>query len=113
MKKTKLILFLILIIALVMMTFGIHYKTTINGTHTGVITAIETNGIIFKTTTVYVKTNPMSSQEDEYCLIDKSLIPELQKLEESTENVTVIYNNYLYKGFYYCNGEPAIITGTK
>jgi hypothetical protein len=109
--KGILIVIAIIFVGLLVETLGIHYTTTLNGTHTGMISAVETNGIIFKTHTVYVKTDSTSSQEDAYCLIDESLIPQLKKLEQTKTKITVTYHNYLLKGWKYCNGEAAIITG--
>lgn len=108
----KVVIGSLIFIVLLVEVIGIHYVTIQNGSHTGVITAVETTGIIFKTVTVYVKTDPMSSQEDTYCLIDRSLIPKLIEKEEAKEKVTVIYTDYLVKGQLYCNGESGgIITG--
>ena len=93
---------------------GLHIETTRGGTHTGYVTAIEENGIWFRTTSVYFKTDAMSSQEDRYCLIDKSLIPILQQKEDSKEKVTITFNAYLAPGWNYCKFEDnGIITGIK
>jgi len=100
------------LIALAIETFGIPYQTVVNGTHTGTISAVETSGIIFKTVTVYVKTDPQSSQEDAYCLIDKSLIETLKGYEQAKTKVTIRYNSYLIKGYINCDSEPGgIIIG--
>jgi hypothetical protein len=93
---------------------GIHIETTRGGTHTGYVSAIEENGIWFKTTSVYFKTDAQSSQEDRYCLIDKSLIPILQEKEISKEKVTITFNAYLAPGWNNCKMEDGgIITGIK
>jgi len=92
---------------------GIHIKTTENGTHTGYVTAIETNGLIFKTVTVYFKTDVESSQEDAYCLIDKSLIPTLQQKQESQEKVTITFYDYLMTSWTECGTGTGIISGVK
>jgi len=102
------------ILGLVVELQGIHYRTITNGTHTGFVTAVETTGILFKTTRVYVKTDAQSSQEDVYCLIDKSLIPILKELESSKQQITIKYDNYFIQGWRYCDAEPAgIIIGVK
>jgi len=112
MKGGIIIVLLILIIVGTVCTFGISYETTTSGTHTGIVTAIEHTGFFFKTYTVYVKTDAMSSQEDAYCLTDTSLIPILTKLEEGKEKVTITFKDYIIKGWLDCNGEPnGIITG--
>lgn len=114
-RTTTIVIILVIIFAfLYLEVFGIHYTTLKNGTHTGTITAVETSGIIFKTVTVYVKTDPMSSQEDAYCLIDTSLIPMLKEHEFSKDTVTIQYINYLWKGWKYCDAEEGgIITGIR
>ena len=83
------------------------------GEHTGYITAVETNGIFFKTGTAYVKSDTQSSQEDVYCVADKSLLPQLTALSEQKAHVSVSYVDWLVKGFAYCNGEDAVITGVQ
>ena len=124
MKDKKAQLLVIFISATLMLTLiigfialginGWHYQTLYNGEHTGSITAIETTGIFFKTTTVYFKSDVQSSQEDMYCLIDESLIPELKLLSENKSKVTIKYIDYLVKGDKYCNSEPGgIIVGIK
>ena len=110
------ILIIIAIVALLSFVevLGIPYETTVDGSHTGVITAVETTGIIFKTVTVYVKTDEQSSQEDMYCLIDRSLVPTLKEYEQNKQQVTVYFNNFLIKGLKNCNGEQGgIITGVR
>jgi hypothetical protein len=108
-----LIVIAILIIVMVF-AIGIHIETTRGGTHTGYVTAIEENGIWFRTTSVYFKTDAQSSQEDRYCLIDKSLIPMLQEKEASKEKVTITFNAYLAPGWNNCKIEDnGIITGIK
>jgi len=107
-----LIIILIALIVSVVEIFGIPYQTTVNGSHTGLITAVETTGIIFKTTTVYVKTDAQSSQEDKYCLKDKSLIEKLKAYEYSKQSVTVYFNDYLLMGLKNCDNEQGgIIIG--
>ena len=93
---------------------GIHIETTSNGTHTGYVTAIETNGIVFKTTSVYFKTDTMSSQEDRYCLIDlqSDLLNRLKQSEESKEKITITFKDYLVTSLSECKrSDNGIITG--
>lgn len=70
-------------------------ETLTNGEHNGQIIAIEKEGLIWKTYTVYVKSDISSSQEDTYCLEDQSLIPELEKLSKERAKVTLIYKDEL------------------
>ena len=91
--------------------FGvIKYQTTSDGEHTGVVTAIEKTGIFFKTWTAYVKTSPTSTQEDTYCVIDPTVISELQSDADNQTVVDLHYVSWLKTGIQNCNGEPAIIT---
>jgi len=93
---------------------GVHLETTRDGSHTGYVTAVETNGLIFKTITVYVKTDAESSQEDIYCLIDKSLINTLKELENNKTKVTIQFIDYLFPAITECGSYNAgIITGVK
>ncbi len=103
---------LVIIIFLVIGTFtGIHIITTRDGTHTGYVTSIEENGIIFKTITVYFKTETESSQEDAYCLIDRSLIPKLTEKQINKEKVTIKFFDYLMPSFSECGKGEGIISG--
>lgn len=81
---------------------GIHIKTTEGGKHTGYVTAIETNGIIFKTHSAYFKSELESSQEDRYCIIDSKIKEELAKLSKEKTRVTIYYYDYLAPGLNYC-----------
>lgn len=89
---------------------GLHYQTG-TGEHTGYVTAAEKTGIIFKTNTVYLKTDPQSSQEDAYCVVDSGLYSQLENLSRQKAQVTVNYISWLVSGVKNCNGEQAVITG--
>jgi len=91
---------------------GIHLNTG-DGGHTGFITAVERNGIIWKTYTAYIKTDVSSSQEDLYCVIDTKVIEQLKEKAKNKEKVTIEYISWLGAGMRYCNAESAIITGLK
>lgn len=107
------VLLLFVVIYVIVGIVGIHIKTTRDGTHTGYVTAIEENGIIFKTITVYFKTDVQSSQEDKYCLIDRSLIPMLEEKQTNKEKVTIIFYDYLMPSFFECGSGEGIIDGLK
>lgn len=81
------------------------------GSHTGYITAVERNGIIWKTGRAYVKTDTQSSQEDNYCVKDPKVYDELVKAQTSKEKVTVKFNAPLVVANWDCGGENAIIYG--
>ena len=87
----------------------IPYRTA-SGEHTGYVTAVERKGVFFKTWTAYVKTSPTSSQEDVYCVIDRSVIPQLQQAAQSNQHVDLYFVEWLKRGVQNCKGESAIIT---
>jgi hypothetical protein len=82
--------------------------TTRDGTHTGQVTAIEENGLIWPTYDAYVKTDATSSQEDVYCVENKELIPILRNLSESRTKITVHYHSELFVAPWRCTGSDII-----
>ncbi len=64
------------------------------GTHTGYITAVEQNGLIWKNYHVYVKTDRTSSQEDSYCVLadERELAEQLRAFQKNKQNVTITYD---------------------
>lgn len=108
-----LIILFIIILAIPVFT-GIPIESTRGGTHTGYVTAVEENGMIWHKYTVYFKTDAQSSQEDMYCLKDLSLVDTLRNVEQNKEKVTITYNSYFSNGIINCDfGSNAIITGVK
>lgn len=106
------VLFIFLFILLIFPTKII--QTTSNGEHTGTITAIETDGIIFKTNSVYFKTDAQSSQEDRYCIVDSDLKEQLSIYQKNKTTVTIIYEDYLIIGYPLCNSDDSgIIIGVE
>jgi len=99
------------LIVLALLGWGLisHIGTANEGQHTGYVTAVEKEGIIWKTWRVYIKTDPQSSQEDKYCVEDESLIPKLQKMQESRQLVTLNYSSPSIVWAWQCGKEPAII----
>lgn len=82
-----------------------------NGTHTGYVTAIQNEGIIFRKDYVFIKTDKSSSQEDKYCVDagNDELVSELRKTEENGEKVTLRYNTRLtILGWFACAGDYII-----
>jgi len=106
---------LIILVGIVWVSIGgIHVITTQDGSHTGYITAVEQNGLVFRTWSVYVKTDPQASQEDQYCITDSNLISQLQNYQDSRTLVTVTYYNYLIRGAEYCkSNDEAIVNGVQ
>jgi len=89
---------------------GIHINTG-NGHQIGYVSAVETNGWIFKTKRVYIKPEMESTQEDTYCLIDKELESLLLEAGAKKQKIETEYMSYLLPSFRECRGENAIITG--
>ena len=110
---SAIIIFILAILVLAIPFFtGIHIKTTDEGRHTGTVTAVEINGMIFKTVSVYFKSDAQSSQEDVYCLIDKSLIPIIEQKANEKAKVTLIYMDYFMTSIAECGSyNGGIIVG--
>lgn len=107
------VMFVAIIWAVFILPFtGLHIDTG-SGEHTGYITAVERNGLIWKTGTAYIKTDVSSSQEDLYCVIDPEVYAKLEELSRTQSKVTVKYHSWLVAGITNCNGEGAIINSVK
>lgn len=91
--------------------YGIHIDTG-SGQHTGYVTAVEQEGIFFKTTRVYFKTDPQSSQEDSYCVLpaSKFLVTTLDDAAAKRALITLSYSSYLLTGMTECGAENEYIT---
>ncbi len=92
--------------------FGIHYETG-SGNHSGYITAVQKQGLIFKTWRAYVKTDLSSSQEDTYCVENEETAKKLEVMAENKEKGTFQYKSYLASGVTLCDNEGDIIYGVK
>lgn len=104
-----LVFILIIVLPIYWMVAGWHLQTS-EGDHTGYITAVERTGIFFKTDTAYVKTDPQSSQEDAYCVVDPKVFDQLKAASQTKENVTVSFISWFAAGIKNCKGEDAVIT---
>ncbi len=106
---------IILVILAVLLAVSGCIETIRDAEHTGIITAVEPEGVVWKSTNVYVKTDAESTQEDLYCLEDSSLVPELKQLAKSKARVTVLYRNEMIVAPWRCDGSATagIITGIK
>jgi hypothetical protein len=82
---------------------GFHYETS-RGEHTGYITAVERNGIFFKTGRAYVKTDTQSSQEDSYCFIDKDIEKQLQEYSTKKIHANIYFFDWFSTGIANCGG---------
>lgn len=89
--------------------FGFNYNTG-DGVQVGYISAVENNGVFFKTYTAYVKPTLESTQEDMYCVIDEDIIEKLILASEKKQNVKVGYYSLFSAGMKKCGGEGAIIS---
>ena len=83
---------LLLFIAVVVLVFTANFHIPNSGQHTGYVSAVEQSGIIWKTWTVYIKTDPQSSQEDTYCVTNPSVVRQLQSASIERTLVTVHYS---------------------
>jgi len=111
MKQIKIIVGLMLLIALIVSGC---IETLSNGKHTGQITSIEKEGLIWKTYTIYVKSDTSSSQEDTYCVENLDILPELYQLSKDRTKVTLLYRDEMIVAPWRCgqyNG--GIITGVE
>ena len=87
-------------------------QTTDNGVHTGYVTAVEHSGLIWKTWTVYFKTDVQSSQEDRYCVIDGNVVNELIVFQLNKTQVNIEFEDYFFVGLPLCAmNDEEIITG--
>lgn len=92
--------------------FGFHYETG-RGNHSGYITAVQKQGVIFKTYRAYVKTDLSSSQEDVYCVENEETAQKLESMAENKEKGTFQYKHYIAAGITLCDGEGDLIYGIK
>lgn len=104
---------IVFILGVIIFSFtGLHINTG-DGQHTGYVTAVQRQGIIWKTWRAYIKTDVSSSQEDQYCVVDQNVVKQLQAAAESKERVTVTYFDWLFSGVANCAAEPDVIDGIK
>ncbi len=101
-----------LVFLLIGSIFGIHYETG-SGNHSGYITAVQKQGLIFKTGRAYVKTDLSSSQEDIYCVEGDEVFKKLEEMSANKEKGTFQYKSYLFPEVTLCDGEGDIIYGVK
>ncbi len=101
---------IIIVFFLIISLTGLHVQTG-EGQHVGYVTATSTNGLIFKTSTAYIKTDTQSSQEDAYCVTDKAILAELKRLSDVHAHVQVDFIDYISNGVATCGDGSEIITG--
>lgn len=102
-----------LIMAIVSFFTGWHVETS-SGNHTGYITAVEHNGLIWKKGRAYIKTETSSSQEESYCVMDEAVYNQLEQASKDKKQVTVHFKDYFIRGIVHCGeGDQAVIDSVK
>lgn len=100
---------LIIIIFLVITSFtGLPIKTG-NGNQVGYVSAVENQGLIWKTGRVYIKPTLESTQEDIYCVIDEEVKAKLEIASIEQSRIKVNHYSVFSAGVTNCQGETAII----
>ncbi len=74
------------------------------GQHTGIVTAVDQPGMIFKNYVVYFKTDSGSSQEDTYCVnrSNDELAKKLKEAAKTKKVVTIDYKGNVGMGWGIC-----------
>lgn len=103
------VMLLIVVVPVTISAVGIHWNTG-EGEHTGYVTAVQKQGVFFKTWRAYVKTETESSQEDTYCIVDPKVVKELQDAAKNKSLVTVSYFSWFAAGWANCQGEGDVIS---
>lgn len=81
-----------------------------NGSHSGVVTAVEYNSnVIWGSNIVYFKTVRESSQEDRYCVNDETVKNQLVEAQKGKKDVTIYFKNNFIMWKWQCNGGESII----
>lgn len=78
------------------------------GTHTGYVTAVEKEGIIWRVNSAYFKTDTQSSQEDKYCASD-DVVTQLKEAQVAKKLVTIEYK----RGFFLFPWECSLSSETE
>ena len=99
---------LVLLGILVLFCFAT-FRIPNSGQHTGYVTSVEQSGLIWKTWTAYIKTDPQSSQEDAYCVTNPDTVTRLQDASTKRSSVTVFYSAPIFLWRWQCGGESSII----
>ena len=103
------VMFIVLLISTIAISiFGLHYQTS-KGSHKGIITAVQKEGLFIKTNAVYFKTGASSSQEDGYCATDE-VYADLEKALENGAEITINYIGYMANGIFLCSDNSQVIT---
>jgi len=103
-----LLLYTVVVVPIPIITTGVHLEIG-RGEHTGYVTAVQKQGIFFKTGRAYLKSDVQSSQEDQYCVTDEKVFEQLQVIAKENKKVTLKYFSWLANGIKNCEGESDII----
>ena len=79
------------------------------GEHMVQATAIETQGILFKTSSVYVKTDISSSQEDKYCVENSVVMKKLEGLAKTRQKFTLNFHTEFFVPPWRCSVDDTAI----
>jgi len=80
------------------------------GTHAGIVTAVEHNSnIIWESDLVYFKTSEESTQEDVYCVNNTEIKKQLTNETKIRREVFISYRNNFFMWKWQCNGGQSII----
>jgi hypothetical protein len=88
---------------------GLHY-TTGEGKQVGYISAVENEGIFWKTGRAYLKPTMESTQEDVYCVMDKELLAKLEEVSRNNTKIEIKNVDYIAFGAKNCAGEISAIS---
>lgn len=81
-----------------------------------VVDVVEDKGVVFRPTWVNMKTDPRSSDIQQYCVLpddEREILPEFYDAMESGDRVTVTYERPLWVNPNDCNGSQSIITDVR
>jgi hypothetical protein len=93
-----------IIVVSIFWVIGLHIEDN-TGSQVGYITTIDTNGIIFKTKSVYIKSDLESSQEERYCAEGEDVIANLTFARDNGSKVKIYYNDWFFRGITHCKSE--------
>jgi len=89
------------------LAFTFTWNTTREGQHTGYVTAVEQDGLIFHNYRVYFKTDNSSSQEDVYCVNrdNKELAQKIKEANKSRKLVEIEFDGVRGFGLALCQDD--------
>lgn len=83
------------------------------GSHTGIITAVESNNnLLWDANLIYFKSSDQSTQEEIYCIPD-NLLSEAKGVSSKKQIVTIDFENDMIFMKWECNGGISIVNNIK